>query len=250
VCRYFPLSRASRGVDRGHRMITTVGFDADDTLWHNESIFASTHERLRTLLAGYHDAATVDRALFATEMRNLDRYGYGIKSFALSAIETAVELSGGQLRADEVLAIIRLTQAMLDHPVEVLPQVAETVALVAQSYRLLVITKGDLRDQERKIERSGLAPSFAAIEIVSEKNRKTYERLLRRHDVPPDEFLMVGNSIKSDVLPALELGAFAASVPYPLTWEHERVEVIPQHPRYFALDSIEALPGLLERLSG
>ena len=230
-------------------MVTTIGFDADDTLWHNESIFASTHERLRALLGAYHDATTVDRALFATEMRNLERYGYGIKSFALSAIETAVELSGGQLRADEVLAIIRLTQAMLDHPVEVLPEVADTVAAVGRTHRLLVMTKGDLRDQERKFERSGLSHSFAAIEIVSEKNRATYERVLRRHDVPPDEFLMVGNSIKSDVLPALELGAFAASVPYPFTWEHERVDVTPDHPRYFALASIGDLPGLLQRLT-
>lgn len=229
-------------------MITTLGFDADDTLWHNESIFASTHERLRRLLAGYHDATTVDRALFATETQNLDRYGYGIKSFALSAIETAVELSGGQLRADEVLAIIHLTHEMLDHPVEVLPQVAETIAAVSGSYRLILITKGDLRDQERKIERSGLAGSFGGIEIVSEKDQRTYERVLRRHGVAPGEFLMVGNSIRSDVLPALALGAFAASVPYPLTWEHERVNAPPSHPRYFALESIAELPALLARL--
>jgi putative hydrolase of the HAD superfamily len=229
-------------------MITTLGFDADDTLWHNESIFASTHERLRRLLAGYHDATTVDRALFATETRNLDRYGYGIKSFALSAIETALELSRGQLRADEVAAIVRLTHDMLDHPVEVLPQVAETIAAVSASHRLILITKGDLRDQERKVERSGLGGSFNAVEIVSEKDRGTYERILRRQGVAPDEFLMIGNSIKSDVLPALELGAFAASVPYPLTWEHERVDAPPSHPRYFALASISELPALLDQL--
>jgi putative hydrolase of the HAD superfamily len=230
-------------------MITTIGFDADDTLWHNESIFASTHERLRRLLAAYHDAATVDRALFATEMRNLERYGYGIKSFALSAIETAVELSGGQLRADEVLAIIRLTHDMLDHPVEVLPAVAETVEAVARTHRLLLITKGDLRDQERKIEKSGLAAHFAGVEIVSEKNPASYDRVLRRHGVRPSEFLMVGNSVKSDVLPVLAIGGAAVFVPYPITWEHERVETLPEHPRFHRLDNLAELPGLISRLS-
>lgn len=229
-------------------MITTIGFDADDTLWHNESIFASTHERLRALLSAYHDAATVERALYATELRNLDRYGYGIKSFALSAIETAVELSGGQLRADEVLSIIRLTHDMLDHPVEILPQVAETVAGLAGGHRLIVITKGDLRDQERKVANSGLTSHFAAIEIVSEKDLLTYERVLQRHQVNPAEFLMVGNSVKSDVLPVLQLGGAAAYVPYPITWQHERVESLPEHPRFFPLDTIANLPALVQRL--
>ncbi|HEY0946045.1 MAG TPA: HAD family hydrolase, partial [Opitutaceae bacterium] len=141
-------------------MISTIGFDADDTLWHNESIFEATHEKLRTLLAQYHDAVTLDRTLFATEMRNLELYGYGIKSFALSAIETAIELSGRQLQADEVLAIIRLAQDMLAHPVQVLDGVRDTVAALAATHRLLVITKGDLRDQERKIAKSGLAGHF------------------------------------------------------------------------------------------
>lgn len=231
-------------------MISTVGFDADDTLWHNESIFASTHERLRALLAAYHEASIVDRALFATEMRNLDRYGYGIKSFALSAIETAVELSGGQLKGEEVMAIIRLTHEMLDHPVEVLPGVVDVVKAVSARFRVLVITKGDLRDQERKVARSGLSGDFEAIEIVSEKDVPTYERILRRHGTSPAEFLMVGNSIKSDVLPVLELGGAAAHVPYPLTWEHERVEQWPTHPRFYPLAGIRELPGLLERLAG
>ncbi len=230
-------------------MITTVGFDADDTLWHNESIFVSTHEKLRALLAAYHDAETVERQLFATEMRNLERYGYGIKSFALSAIETAVELSRGQLKADEVSAIIKLTHLMLDHPVEILPHVVETIEALRSSYRLIVITKGDLRDQERKIRRSGLEGSFSAVEIVSEKDRNSYDRILRRHAVRPEEFLMVGNSIRSDILPALELGAYAAHVPYPLTWEHERVDKEPEHERYFSLSALAELPPLLERLS-
>lgn len=229
-------------------MITTIGFDADDTLWHNETIFASMHERLRELLAEYHEGAVVERALFATEMRNLDRYGYGIKSFALSAIETALELSGGQLRGEEVRQIVQLAHEMLDHPVEVLPGVRETVETVAPTHRLLLITKGDLRDQERKVEKSGLAERFHAVEIVSEKDVRSYDRILRRHAVPPAEFLMVGNSIRSDILPVLQLGGHAAHVPYPLTWEHERVDTPPNDPRFHVLGGLAELPALLERL--
>jgi putative hydrolase of the HAD superfamily len=229
-------------------MITTIGLDADDTLWHNETIFEETHAKLRTLLARYHDAETVDRRLFATEMRNLELYGYGIKSFALSAIETAVDLSGRQISADEIHAIIRLAQEMLAHPVQVLDGVAETVASLSQTHRLVVITKGDLRDQERKVARSGLAGHFSAVEIVSEKSPESYERVLRRHHIQVEEFLMVGNSIKSDILPVLDLGGAAAHVPYHLTWEHERVESPPEHPRFFPLASIRDLPPLVTRL--
>lgn len=229
-------------------MITTIGLDADDTLWHNETIFEETHAKLRLLLARYHDAATVDRRLFATEMRNLELYGYGIKSFALSAIETAVELSGRQISADEVHSIIRLAQGMLAHPVQVLEGVAETVVALARTHRLLVITKGDLRDQERKISRSGLAGHFSGVEIVSEKSSDAYDRVLRRHRLTAAEFLMVGNSIKSDILPVLDLGGAAAHVPYHLTWEHERVEGPPVHPRFFSLASIRELPSLIKQL--
>ncbi len=230
-------------------MITTIGLDADDTLWHNETIFEETNAKLRTLLTRYHDdVATVDHRLLATEMHNLELYGYGIKSFTLSAIETAVELSGRQISADEILAIIRLAQDMLAHPVNVLDGIAETVAALSSSHRLVVITKGDLRDQERKIARSGLATYFSAVEIVSEKTPATYDRVLRRHGVAAGEFLMVGNSIKSDILPVLDLGGTAAHVPYHLTWEHERVEAPSPHPRFFPLGSIRDLPGLLGRL--
>jgi putative hydrolase of the HAD superfamily len=229
-------------------MLTTIGFDADDTLWHNESIFASTHERLRELLARYHDAATVDRTLYATEVRNLDRYGYGIKSFALSAIETAVELSEQRLNAAEVMSIIRLTHDMLDHPVEILPQVQEIITALATVFRLILITKGDLRDQERKIARSGLADRFAAVEIVSEKDVPTYRKILQRHGLQPEEFVMVGNSLKSDVLPLLEIGAWAVHVPYTITWEMERVETTPQHPRFRAVEHLGQLVELLPQL--
>src|SRR5687768_8075131 len=183
-----------------------IGFDADDTLWHNESIFEKTHERYRALLAHYHDAATVDRTLFATEMRNLELYGYGVKGFTLSAIETAIELTGGKIRAEEIRQLIELGREMLAHPVELLEGVPETLGRLAPQHRLLVITKGDLLDQERKLEKSGLAAHFERVEIVSEKNKLTYAAIFRRHGITPERFLMVGNSLKSDILPVLELG--------------------------------------------
>ena len=234
-------------------MITTIGFDADDTLWHNESIFEATHEKYRTLLAHWHDAATIDRRLFATEMRNLELYGYGIKAHALSCIETAIELSGGAIRAAEIREIIAYAQEMLAHPVELLAGAAEAVPQLAQSHQLLLITKGDLRDQERKLAKSGLAQHFCHTEIVTEKDVATYARVLRRRQIPPGEFLMVGNSLKSDILPALDLGAYAVLVPYHLLWQAEQAAPPPPAAaanRFFQLGTLRELPALVAKLNG
>ncbi len=233
-------------------MITTIGFDADDTLWHNESIFEATHARYRALLTRWHDAATIDRTLLATELRNLELYGYGIKAHALSCIETAIELSGGAISAAEIRAIIAFAKEMLEHPVELLDGAAEAVARLASSHRLLLITKGDLRDQERKLAKSGLAGHFDHTEIVAEKDAGTYARILGRLGVSPDQFLMVGNSLKSDILPALDLGACAVQVPYPLLWEGEAsARTAPAAAaRVFQLASLRELPALVERLGG
>jgi len=228
-----------------------IGFDADDTLWHNESIFEKTHERYRALLAQYHDADTVDRTLFATEMRNLELYGYGVKGFTLSAIETAIALTAGKIRADEIQHLIELGRDMLAHPVELLDGVSETLAALASSHRLLVITKGDLRDQERKLEKSGLAARFERVEIVSEKNELTYAGIFRRHRIAAHQFLMVGNSLKSDILPVLTLGGAGAYVPYHLTWAAERVEEVPRvEGRFFRLKTLRELPEVVAGLSG
>jgi putative hydrolase of the HAD superfamily len=233
-------------------MITTIGFDADDTLWHNESIFEATHAKYRALLSRWHDAATIDRRLFATEMSNLELYGYGIKAHALSCIETAIELSGGDIRAAEIREIIAYAQEMLAHPVELLDGAADTVPLLAQSCQLLLITKGDLRDQERKLAKSGLAQHFHHTEIVAEKDRETYARILRRLQIPSDRFLMVGNSLKSDILPALDLGAYAVLVPYHLLWQGEEAAVPPPAAaadRFFQLSTLRELPVLVTRLN-
>jgi len=226
-----------------------IGFDADDTLWHNETIFEQVHERYRALLARYHDAATVDRTLFATEMRNLELYGYGVKGFMLSAIETAIRLTDGRIRAEEIQQLIALGQEMLAHPVELLEGVADTLAEVSQRHRLVLITKGDLRDQERKLAKSGLLAHFHSVEILSEKNERSYASILQRHAIAADRFLMVGNSIKSDIQPVLALGGFGAYIPYHLTWAAERVETPPAAAgRYFELKSIRELARLIAGL--
>lgn len=227
-----------------------IAFDADDTLWHNENIFENVHQRYRQLLARYHDPAEIDRRLFETEMRNLDLYGYGVKSFTLSAIETAIQLSSAKIPAAEIQNLIDLGRQMLDHPVELLPAAAEIIPQLAQTHTLLLITKGDLRDQQRKLEKSTLAPHFTHVEIVSEKNTETYRAILDRHAIAPENFLMVGNSVKSDLLPVLALGARAAHIPYHLLWQHERTEKIPaDNPRFHELQTLADLPALIAKIN-
>jgi putative hydrolase of the HAD superfamily len=222
--------------------ITTVGLDADDTLWHNETLFRLTHDRFADLLADHGDRAAIEARLAETEKRNLRLYGYGIKGFTLSMIETAMELTDGQAPASVVREILAAGREMLAHPVETLPGVDEALARLSERYRLVLVTKGDLLDQERKLAASGLGELFAAVEIVSEKDRSTYDRVFARHGTGPAEAVMAGNSMKSDVLPALEAGAFAVHIPYVVTWAHELADAPDDHPRYGALDSIAALP--------
>ena len=223
-----------------------IAFDADDTLWQNEAIFERMHGHYREFLAAYHDADTVNRRLFATEMRNLELYGYGVKGFTLSAIETAIELSEGKISATEISTLIARGQEMLDHPVELLPHVKNTLQSLTAKHELWIITKGDLRDQQRKLEKSGLAAHFRAVEFVSEKTESVYADILRRHHCTAEEFLMVGNSMKSDILPVLALGAAAAHVPHHFTWEHERTTELPVAPgRFFELTHLGALSALL-----
>lgn len=223
-----------------------IGFDADDTLWHNESLYSSTQARFRELLAPYHDAAWIDRTLYATEMRNLAQFGYGIKGFTLSMIETAVELTGGRISGGEIQAILDLGKEMLTAPVELLPDVASVVTELAESYLLVLITKGDLFDQETKLARSGLGDHFRHVEIVSEKNAAAYAGVLDKYAISPMQFAMVGNSLRSDILPVLAVGARAVHIPYAITWQHEDAAA-PEADGFYALESIAQLPQLLER---
>ena len=222
--------------------ITTVGLDADDTLWHNETIFRLTHDRFVGLLADHADRDTLEARLAETEKRNLRLYGYGVKGFTLSMIETAMELTGGEAPASVVREILAAGREMLAHPVETLPGVDEALAALSDRYRLVLITKGDLLHQERKLAASGLGDLFAAVEIVSEKDRGTYDRIFARHGTGAAEAVMAGNSMKSDVLPALEAGAFAVHIPYAITWAHELADAPENHARFGALERIADLP--------
>ncbi len=226
--------------------ITTVGLDADDTLWHNETIFRLTHDRFVALLADHADRPTLEARLAETETRNLRLYGYGVKGFTLSMIETAMELTGGEAPASVVREILAAGREMLAHPVETLPGVDEALAALSESYRLVLVTKGDLLDQERKLAASGLGDLFAAVEIVSEKDRQTYDRVFARHGTGAHEAVMAGNSMKSDVLPALAAGAWAVHIPYAVTWAHEVAEAPEGHPRYGGLVSISELPAWID----
>ncbi len=229
-------------------MIRIIGFDADDTLWHNESIFEHAHVAYRQLLARHHPAEEVDRVLYATEMRNLPLYGYGVKGFMLSCVEAAIELTKGAISAAEIREILATGQRMLAHPVELLAGVTDVVPGLARDYRLLLITKGDLHHQEKKISESGLAAHFHAIEIVSEKDGASYDRVLRRHGVKPAEFAMVGNSLKSDILPVLGLGGAGVHVPYHITWAHERAEVPATEKRFRRIANLGELPPVISTL--
>jgi len=184
-----------------------------------------TEEKFIDLVSGYVPDTDIKDRLFKTEMKNLGIFGYGTKGFIISMIETALELTGERISGSDIQRIIALGKDMLEHPVEVLPGAPETLRSMAGRYRLILITKGDLFDQESKLARSGLAELFWKIEIVSEKNEATYLDVLARHEVPPERFLMVGNSVRSDILPAIELGARAVYVPYRITWQHETVEL-------------------------
>jgi putative hydrolase of the HAD superfamily len=230
-------------------MAFTLCFDADDTLWHNENVFADAHARFAEILGRYHERARIDRVLFETEMRNLPIYGYGCKGFALSALETAVAVAGEQLSSREVNEILGLAQDMLRHPVELLPGVFEVLHNLAGTYRLTLLTKGDLHHQERKLLDSGLLPHFEHYQVLSDKTPAAYQRMLKLWGLKPSDFIMIGNSLRSDILPALEIGSHAVWIPYPLTWEHERAEPPEAHPRFHKLASIRELPALLEKLA-
>ncbi len=231
-------------------MVRTIGFDGDDTLWHNESLFALSQERFYQLLQPYIAADSTAERLFAIEMANLRLFGYGVKSFMLSMIETAIELSAGRVTAAEIQTILTIGKELLDHPVELLPDVHKTIAILDHDYELLLITKGDLFHQESRIAGSGLGEFFDGIEIVSEKDPATYERILRQRGIAPAEFLMVGNSVKSDILPVIAIGAQAVHIPYQITWQHELVETdAAQRAGYWELATIAELVPKLHELA-
>ncbi|WP_127142905.1 HAD family hydrolase [Pelagibacterium montanilacus] len=230
--------------------LTTIGFDADDTLWENEHFFRLTHAHFAELLADYAEPDVLSRTLLETEMRNLARYGFGIKGFTLSMIETAIEVTGGKVPGAVIGRIVNAGREMLAHPVDTLPNVHETLETMTRDHTLVLITKGDLFDQERKLAQSGLGEFFDAVEIVSDKTASTYRSAFARHGTGPEAAMMVGNSLRSDVIPAIEAGGWGTHVPHTLTWDYERAEPPVEAERFNAIGSLAQLPGLVETLKG
>jgi len=230
--------------------ISILGLDADDTLWHNETFYRLTRQRFNELLADFADAGTLEEEIEATEKRNLSLYGYGAKGFTLSMLETALAVSKGQVPNYVIAEIVAAGREMLRHPVEPLPGVQEALEELSAQYRLILITKGDLFHQESKLAASGLGDFFSGVEIVSEKKAETYTRIFSRHGADPDQAAMAGNSVRSDVLPALEAGTYAALIPYQLVWAHEDAPLPTEHPRFAELSSLAEVPKWLAEVAG
>jgi putative hydrolase of the HAD superfamily len=229
--------------------LTTIGFDADDTLWQNEQFYRMTEEKFTKLLGEHADAAHVSGRLLETEKRNLKLYGFGIKGFTLSMIETALEVTDGRVPPKVIEEILRSGRELLSHPLEPLPYAREALEEVSGRYRLVMITKGDLFDQERKLAQSGLGDFFAAVEIVSDKTAATYARVFARHGDGPARAMMVGNSLKSDVLPAIEAGSWGVHVPHQLTWAHEHAEPPEDMARFRKVEHLGQLRELLAEIT-
>ncbi len=228
--------------------LTTIGFDADDTLWQNERFYRGTERQFAELLARYAPEADVGARLLQAELRNLELYGFGIKGFTLSMVETAIELTDGRVPAAVIEEVLRFGREMLRHPVETLPHVREVLEALAGSYRLVLITKGDLFDQERKLAQSGLGELFDAVEIVTGKTEATYRRVFARHGDGAERAMMIGNSLKSDVVPAIAAGAWGVHVPHPLTWVVEHCDPPAASARFHALAHLGELADLLARI--
>jgi len=228
--------------------LTTIGFDADDTLWQNEQFFRLTHDRFAELLTDFTEEDHLAERLLDAERRNLGRYGFGVKGFVLSMIETAIEVSNSNVSAKVIQELIEVGQEMLSSPINLLPSVQETVETLAGKYYLILITKGDLLDQERKLAQSGLGDYFDGVEIVSNKTPETYTNIFDRHGKETDKAMMVGNSMRSDVLPAIEAGCWGVFVPHELTWSLEHATAPRDHPKFYSLTHIGDLRDLLKEL--
>lgn len=225
--------------------ITVIAFDADDTLWVNEPYFQEVEKKFCGLLEDYMPAHAVAKELFAIEMQNLPLYGYGIKAFMLSMIETVLKVTNNTANPEILHKAIQYGQEMLNKPIELLDGVEDTLRALKGKYKLVVATKGDLLDQERKLKKSELEHYFHHVEIMSDKKESDYLKLLRHLDCRPDEFLMIGNSLKSDVLPVLAIGGYAAHVPYHTTWAHEHIDHKIDHPGFYEMGNIADITSYL-----
>ncbi|WP_425085808.1 HAD family hydrolase [Ruegeria profundi] len=228
--------------------LTTIAFDADDTLWHNERFFQLTQAHFAQLLADHAERDHLMERLLAAEKRNIQHYGYGIKGFVLSMIETAIEVTEDRVPASVIRQLIDAGQEMLAHPIELLPYAREAVEGVAETHRVILITKGDLIDQERKLAQSGLGDLFDGVEIVSEKTAETYRTIFEQHGEGPLSAMMVGNSMRSDVVAPINAGCWGVHVPHGLVWEIEHAETPSHHPRFRELSDLGGLSDLVRAL--
>ena len=225
--------------------IKAIAFDADDTLWVNETFFRDAEVAFAKHLAAYGDQDEIVQKLLDTEIKNLDTYGYGIKGFTLSMLETAHRLMGKKMNAETIDFILNKGKQMIAEPVELLPHIEEVLGQLSKKYKLVVATKGDLLDQERKLIKSGLIDYFHHVEIVSDKKETQYKKLVKHLDIQPQEFLMIGNSLKSDVIPVLAMGGHAFHIPFHTTWSHEQVDEEINHSKFKALKSARELLDIL-----
>lgn len=230
------------------RGLTTLGFDADDTLWHNEGIFRLTQARFLDLLADFAEPDHLSERLLDAETRNLGAYGFGIKGFVLSMIETALEVTDNKVPGSVVAEMVTTGKEMLAHPIELLPGVRGVIEGLAADFQLVLITKGDLLDQERKLAQSGLGELFDAVEVVSDKTQATYTGAFGRHGDGASRAMMIGNSLKSDVIPAIDAGSWGVHVPYKVTWAYEQAAAPTQAPRFHELPTLETLPALIDTI--
>ncbi len=231
-------------------MIRWIAFDADDTLWENEKYYHAGQVKLAEILSDYMTYDEVQSELLRTETDNMAWYGYGIKAFGLSMIETAIRVSNGAVGSKEVSLILDHLRRMLEQKTEVFSGVVDVLETLKSDYQLMVITKGDILDQERKLHKSGLEKYFFAYEVVSDKKHDTYAQILNRHDINPNQFLMVGNSLRSDVLPVVKLGGYGVYIPHHFTWEHEVISnVTPHDDGYIQISSMSELPEVVQRLN-
>jgi putative hydrolase of the HAD superfamily len=230
-------------------MFRLIAFDADDTLWHNERLYTKGRDRFRRLLASYdvHDA--IEEYVHQTEMRNIRYYGFGVMSFALSLIEAAIDLTHGRISSGDIGSLLDMGKEMLTADIDLFEGAEEAVAHLSAQYPLMLITKGDLLHQQAKVEQSGLAKYFRHVEVVSDKSEATYRAILSRLHLDPAHFLMVGNSLRSDILPVVRLGGWAVHIPAELSWSYEEAELPGGlHERYFEVRNLGELPGFLESL--
>jgi putative hydrolase of the HAD superfamily len=225
-----------------------IAFDADDTLWHNLIHFDATERQFGDMLSSFAEPAVATKALMDAEKRNIPLYGFGVKGFTLSMIETALIVSGGAIDAATLQKLIDMGRDMLDHDIELLPHVEETLKALHGTHRLLLVTKGDLHHQERKVLASGLAHYFEGVEIVSDKKAETYTRLCKRHGAKVDKTLMAGNSIRSDVLPMIEAGGHGVYVPFSILWDHEHEDVPAGTERFYAVQDMSGVPEIIRSI--